>query len=224
MEIPANGILLVDKPAGMTSHDVVNFFRRQTGIKRIGHAGTLDPFATGLLVILVGRAATKQQSHFLHQSKEYFCQAQLGLTTDSYDFTGRVVTHRPFAEVALITRTQLEAILPKFRGKIAQTVPAFSAVKIKGQKLYDQARKGTIDLSTLPTRTVEIFELELQDFTLDSKAQKVLFSLWVHCSSGTYIRSLIHDIGQILGVGATVTQLHRTKIDNLRVEDAIKIE
>jgi tRNA pseudouridine55 synthase len=224
MQIPSTGILLVDKPSGMTSHDVVNYVRRQTGIKRVGHAGTLDPLATGLLIILIGRAATKQQAHFLHQSKEYLCQAQLGLTTDSYDSQGKVVASVPFAQQQKFNRERLIQVLPHFTGKILQTVPAFSAVKVKGQKLYQKARQGQLDLQSLPSRTVEISELELLDFRVDHAQQRVTFTVHVACSSGTYIRSLIHDIGQVLKVGATVIMLRRTKIGDLRVEDALKIE
>jgi tRNA pseudouridine55 synthase len=220
---PQTGILLIDKPTGMTSHDVVNIIRRQTGVKRVGHAGTLDPLATGLLIVLVGRESTKRQSEFLKQDKEYLCTAELGVTTDSYDADGKVLTQASWAEVGKISQEKVQTVVKNFIGEQQQTVPAYSAVKIHGQKLYEQARSGEIDLSQLPSRTVNIYELELTEFDKDSAEHKVCFTIRVKCSSGTYVRSLIHDIGQTLEVGATVTALRRTKIGALTVEQAKKL-
>jgi tRNA pseudouridine55 synthase len=216
-------ILLIDKPTGMTSHDVVNIIRRKTGVKRVGHAGTLDPLATGLLIILVGRESTKRQSEFLKQDKEYEVVAQLGIETDTYDSDGKITHESSPESVAKITQEDVEHVLTNFRGKIDQTVPAYSAVKMQGQKLYEIAREGKADEIVLPIRSVEIYSLELADFQKDTHSQKTFFKLKVHCSSGTYVRSLVYDIGRKLGVGATVTQLRRTKIGDLTVENADKL-
>lgn len=218
------GVLLIDKPSGITSHDVVNQVRRQTGVKRVGHAGTLDPLATGLLIILVGRDATKKQAEFLHQDKEYICTAQLGIETDTYDSEGVITRRTPWERVKQLTPDQVESALAHFRGEIHQTVPAYSAVKVQGQKLYDKARRGTIDITALPSRVVKIYELELLDFYKDEAQQAVFLSLRVKCSSGTYIRSLVYDLGQFLGIGAYITALRRTKIGEFTVEDAQQLK
>lgn len=216
-------IVFVDKPTNLSSHQVVKIFRQKTGEKRVGHAGTLDPLATGLLIILVGRNATRQQSLFLKLDKEYECTMQLGVETDTYDVKGRVVRVVPWSEVEHITRTDVEKILSQFRGRIQQTVPAFSAVKIHGKSLYKRALHGNLLPEDLPIKEIEIFELELTNFAKDEAVQKILVQLRVHCSSGTYIRSLVHDIGRELGVGAVVTQLRRTKIGEYSVENAQQI-
>lgn len=228
------GILLVDKPSGITSHDVVARVRKATGIKRVGHAGTLDPLASGLLIVLIGSAYTKQQSTFLKQDKEYVCEARLGVVTDSYDVTGQVMEQAKWEEVAALDRPAVAATLSAFRGLLKQQVPGFSAVKVKGRKLYSLARRArrgeTLDptektaLASLPVKDVEVFELELTSFERDDQAQQLLVGLRIHCSSGTYIRSLIHDLGQALGVGAIVTKLKRTKIGNLDLTTAISLE
>lgn len=220
---PLAGILLIDKPTGVTSHDVVNQVRRQTGVRRVGHAGTLDPLATGLLIILVGREFTKKQSKFLKQDKEYLGEVQLGVETDSYDVDGKIVKEASWNELEKIAQPDLEKVLEKFRGEITQTVPAYSAVKVKGQKLYEKARRGEINQQDLPSREVNIKELKLIDFKKDEKNQQIFFTIKVACSSGTYIRSLAHDIGQELKVGAMVSNLRRTKIGQLGVEDASEI-
>lgn len=214
------GIVLIDKPQGWTSHDVVAKVRRLTGVKRVGHAGTLDPLATGLLIVLVGREFTQRQAEFMKQEKEYLVTGQLGLTTDSYDSEGLVVQQETWQKVSQIERQQVVDALDQFRGEIAQQVPAFSAVKVKGKKLYEAARRGKTVQAELPVRRVTIKEVELVDFAMDETTQQATFSLRVVCSSGTYIRSLIHDLGQVLGVGATVTALRRTRIGDLHIKDA----
>lgn len=213
---PPAGILLIDKPTGWTSHDVVNKIRRLLKVKKVGHAGTLDPLATGLLVVLVGREFTKRQAEFLKQDKEYECLALLGVETDTYDVDGQVVKSAETDLVAEITQEQVEEVLEKYRGKILQTVPSFSAVRVKGEKLYEKARRG--DKVELPQREVEIKELELIAFK-DGQCK-----LKIACSSGTYVRSLVHDIGQDLGIGATVKKLMRTKIGAFSVDQAQTIK
>lgn len=217
------GIVLIDKPVGLTSHDVVARVRRQTGIKRVGHSGTLDPLATGLLIILIGRQYTKLQDVFLKQDKEYECEVQFGVTTDSYDSDGRVTQTAAWELVAAIMEQQVSAALHGFLGTQMQTVPAFSAVKVGGRKMYELARKEQL-IEALPTRQITIHELMLLRFIKDETQQKVTATFRVSASSGTYIRSLAHDLGLQLGVGATVTALRRTKIGKLRVDDAKKID
>jgi len=219
-----HGILLIDKPTDMTSHDVVNIVRKKTGVKRVGHAGTLDPLATGLLIILVGKQFTKLQSKFLKTYKTYLCTAQLGIETDTYDIDGEVIKETEWKKLEKITKQQLEKTLEQFEGKNFQTVPAFSAVKVKGKKLYKQARKKKIDKSKLPKREIVITRLNLTSFKKDVKKKQILFSIEVRASSGTYIRSLIHDIGEKLRVGATITKLRRTQVKDLNIKDAISLE
>lgn len=220
-KLEGEGVLLVDKPAGVSSHAVVNWARRVFGIRRIGHTGTLDPFATGLLILLIGRKYTKLQAQFLKQDKEYVCTAQLGMTTDTFDITGNVINAADWSELQKISKQEIENSLKKFRGAIKQTVPIYSAVKIKGRKLCDFARNDEQDqIKELPKRSVNIQELKLINFKLDQKQKKAQFTIRVFCSSGTYIRSLIDDIGKELKVGATAVSLRRTKIGKINLEEA----
>jgi tRNA pseudouridine55 synthase len=214
------GIFLIDKPSGISSHGMVNKMRGITDIKRVGHTGTLDPLASGLLIILVGRSFTKLQDSFLKRDKTYTCTAKLGIETDTYDITGQETGKSTWEKLKVIDSTLMEKVLEKFRGEITQTVPPFSAVKISGQKLYDKAIEKTIEKKDLPKRKVSISNLILTQLRKDVSTKDVYFSLETTVSSGTYIRSLVHDIGKELGVGATVTELRRTKIDNYSVEDA----
>lgn len=230
INLDKTGIWLIDKPSGPTSHDVVNIVRKKSGHRRVGHTGTLDPLASGLLIILVGRSYTKLQSQFLKQDKEYEVTGQLGMTTDSYDIQGQVVSSLSQEDIHdSVSEMKLNTILPEFRGEIEQTVPAFSAVKVHGKKLYELARKQRKNATTtpvleeLPTRRVKIHQLDLLSYSPQPPAS---FQLRVACSSGTYIRSLVHDIGQRLmtsrgqAIGATVTQLRRTKIGDISVDRA----
>ena len=219
---PPRGILLIDKPSGITSHDVVHQVRKKTDVKRVGHAGTLDPLATGLLIILVGREFTKRQSEFLNLDKGYVCEVQLGIETDTYDIDGEVIKRAQKEELVKISQQDLENVLEKFRGSITQTVPPFSAVKVEGEKLYHKARRGQIDNQNLPQREIEILGLKLLDFK--KSQQTIFFMIEVVCSSGTYIRSLAHDLGQELKVGATVTSLRRTSIGKYKIEEAITLQ
>ena len=211
------GIALIDKPSGMTSHDVVDFVRHQTGIKKVGHCGTLDPLASGLLIILIGREFTKQQNKFLKLDKKYLLDAKLGISTDSYDIDGQIQSQADWSIISQLNKKQLQNIIKQFLGKQEQVVPAFSAVKIKGQKLYNLARKNKIDGINLPSRIVHFYQLDLLKFKIDYQAQTASFELAVHCSSGTYIRSLVHDIGRKLIIneqiiGATVTKLRSSSL------------
>lgn len=215
------GVILVDKPETWTSHDVVGWMRKQLGVKKIGHAGTLDPLATGLLVVLVGREFTKLQAQFMKQAKTYEVTARFGLVMDTYDATGRIMAESPWAEVKKITKELVEQETARFIGTIEQTVPIYSAVKVGGQKLYHKARQGE-KVAHLPVREVEIYKLQVTDFSINQVAQICEARLSVDVSSGTYVRSLVHDLGQRLGVGAYVGALRRTKIGNLSVNDAFK--
>lgn len=221
------GIYLIDKPVGMTSHDVVAIFRKQLGVKRVGHSGTLDPLATGLLIVLVGREYTKLQDRFLKLDKEYEFTSRLGMTTDSFDADGEIVSQVDWESLNHLSADDVSNTLTKFAGEIDQAVPVFSAVKVQGRKLYAHGRaqrRGEAELEVdLPVRKVNIISLELIDFNRDDKNQQLLFSARVYCSSGTYIRSLSQDIGQTLGVGATVVSLRRTKVAHLDVKNALQL-
>lgn len=207
-------MLLIDKPAGITSHDVVDKVRRIYKTRRVGHGGTLDPFATGLLLVGVG-SQTKKLHDVVGLDKTYEATAQLGGTSDTYDLTG-VVVARPTSHVP--RREDIEEALAKFRGTIEQKAPAYSAKKVGGQKLYELARKG-VDVEYLrPTKKVDITELVITDYNWP------VLKFRVTCSSGTYIRSLAHDIGEQLGCGAYLKELRRTRIGPYKLKDAKSLE
>lgn len=205
------GILVVDKPTGPTSHDVVDVVRRHTGLRRVGHTGTLDPMASGVLVLCVGRA-TRLVEYFTSHEKRYQAKVLLGQATDTYDATGRITSR---GEVA-VERDGLEQALTRFRGPIRQRPPAYSAVHSGGRRAHELARLGhAVDL---PERPVTIHQLTLLRF--DSP----LVELEVHCSSGTYIRSLAHDLGRQLGCGAHLGALRRTATGIFSLEQAVTLE
>ncbi|MEK7085800.1 MAG: tRNA pseudouridine(55) synthase TruB [Patescibacteria group bacterium] len=207
------GFLLIDKGEGLTSFDVISRIRRWTGERRVGHAGTLDPLATGLLVVAVGKA-TKLLQHFVGLDKEYETKARFGAVSDTYDREGKIVelNEVEFGKFGKISLTDLENLIhEKFSGEIDQVPPKYSALKINGKKAADLARKG-VDFE-MKSRKVKIYSFNVVDF----KWPEVSFK--IHCGSGTYIRSLIHDIGQELGCGAYVTELRRGKVGNFSVND-----
>ncbi|MBR5342390.1 MAG: tRNA pseudouridine(55) synthase TruB [Oscillospiraceae bacterium] len=203
----ASGILIVDKPADWTSHDVVAKLRGALHEKRIGHGGTLDPMATGVLPVFVGRA-TRAVEFFEAADKEYLATLRLGVVTDTDDVTGTVLSEQP----ADVTEAALRAALLPFIGKQEQLPPMYSAVKIGGKKLYELARAGQ-DAPRRP-RSIEIFALELLSF--DGRDAQ----LRVCCSKGTYIRTLCHDIGEALGCGGTLAALRRTRAGAYAIEEA----
>ena len=205
-----NGILLVDKPQDWTSHDVVAKLRGVFGERRIGHSGTLDPLATGLLVVFLGRA-TKAVEFSEAAEKEYVAHLRLGLETDTQDITGTVL--RTSSEVP--DRSALEAVLPRFCGDIQQLPPMYSAIKVNGKKLYEIARKG--GEVERQSRQITIHELTLLG------EENGDYLLRVRCSKGTYIRTLCHDIGQALGCGGVMTALRRTRIGGYDVRDAYTV-
>ena len=201
--------MLVAKPAGPTSHDIVDMARRALNEKRIGHLGTLDPFAKGLLVLVVGRA-TRLAPFAGEWPKAYDGVIRLGITTDTDDLTGQVVATAPWTG---ITPAQLADVVGRFRGSYEQTPPAYSAVKVAGERAYRRARRG--EAMTLEPRAVEIRELEIVSAT----PPDLQFRATV--SAGTYVRSLARDIGAALGCGAHLAALRRTAVGPLRLEDAV---
>lgn len=205
------GLLNLNKPTGMTSHDVVNVVRRLTGVRQVGHAGTLDPLATGVLLVLVG-PATRLAQYLSGADKTYRAVIRLGETTSTYDAEGEILARRPVAaNLAEIARA-LEA----FRGPLLQTPPMVSALKVAGQPLYKLARKGQ-ELERQP-RPVVIHALTLDAWTPPD------LTLTVVCSAGTYIRSLAHDLGEHLGCGGHVAALERTAAGRFRLADSITLE
>ena len=208
----ADGILLVDKPAGMTSHDIVDLIRRNFGIKKAGHAGTLDPAATGLLVILTGKA-TKLSSKFMAGDKEYEAVITLGKKTDSGDIEGKVLAE---ADCAHLTAEKIREVFKGFEGETEQVPPMFSAIQIKGKRLYRLARKGE-EVPREP-RKIHIKELTI------NKIELPCVHFTVRCSKGTYIRKLCDDIGDKLGCGSYLSGLRRTASGEFILKDSIDIE
>lgn len=202
-----SGFLLVNKPVGPTSFGVIAQLRRITGIKKIGHAGTLDPFASGVLVVAIGREATRIISQYVKLDKEYEALLHLGAVTNTYDRMG-VVSELVISELGI---DDIQKVLAKFRGQQKQIPPMFSAKKVGGKKLYELARKG-IEVERKPVE-INIYELELLDYNWP------LLKIRVKCSSGTYIRSLAHEIGQALGCGAYLDELKRTAVGKFRIDE-----
>ena len=206
------GFLNVFKPKGMTSHDVVSKLRRVTKIKQIGHTGTLDPFAQGVLPISIGKST--RLIEYLNDDKEYLAVVNFGKTTDTYDIEGEITS----SSDKKITESDIIFALKNFEGEISQIPPIYSAIKKKKKKLYEYARQGK-DVEIQP-RKVVIKKIELQSFDEKSQSAKIL----VACSKGTYIRSIAHDLGQILGTGAFLSELLRTKAGSFAVENSVKLD
>ena len=207
---PLAGVLLIDKPVGPTSFRIVQQVRRALKIKKVGHAGTLDPFASGLLVVCVGRPATRLVSSLMEGEKEYEATLQLGVETDTQDLTGQVIAEKQVGE---IDRDRVRDCLAQFTGEQLQTPPQYSALKHKGKPLYYYARKG-IKVTKEP-RKIQIREIELLSLDPDSMQIRVV------CSKGTYIRTLAADIGRSLGCGAHLTGLRRLRSGRFTVEDGL---
>lgn len=205
------GILPINKPIAKTSFSLVSMLRQLTGIKTIGHAGTLDPFASGVMLLLIGKSYTRLSSRFLNQDKQYLATLHLGIATDTYDLDGQTT----FCSPLIPSKDKLQEILLRFQGSIKQIPPMFSAKKIQGKKLYDLARKGIVIPRTPMVVTVKI---ELLSYTYP------YIQLKVDCSKGTYIRSLAHDIGSSLGSGAHLSQLIRTKSGNFSLSDCCEAD
>lgn len=206
-----DGLLIFDKEKGITSHDLVYKVRKKLGIKKVGHTGTLDPMATGVLVISIGKG-TKTSDYILSSDKVYEAKIKLGVLTDSYDITGKILEE----EDVNFTEEEIKDALIKLTGKISQRPPIYSALKVNGKKLYEYAREGK-DVE-IKKRDVEIYKIELLDFN-----GKDEFTILTKVSKGTYIRSLANDLGRSLGTFGTLTELRRTRSGSFKIGDAIKV-
>ncbi|MBI4309287.1 MAG: tRNA pseudouridine(55) synthase TruB [Candidatus Omnitrophica bacterium] len=206
------GILIINKPAGITSHDVVGFVRRKFNMRRVGHAGTLDPMATGVLVILLGKS-TKLFDKFVAFDKAYRATLRLGLKTTTADIMGNVLEEKPYAGIDLV---QVEETFKRFTGEIEQMPPMVSAVKHQGERLYKLARQGKEVART--ARKVRIDELKLLKFGLPD------VEFFMSCSKGTYVRQLAQDVGDVLGCGACICQIERTKVGPFDIAQAVTLE
>ena len=207
-----NGILLIDKEKGITSYDVIRKLKKELpqGIK-IGHTGTLDPFASGLLIVMIGREATKLMNQFHTLKKRYMVEAELGFSTDTQDITGRITKYSTMKEFP--TREDVEGVINEnFLGKILQTPPPYSAKKVKGRKAYELAREGK--KFELRPKEIEIYECKILEYEYPKLKLEIL------CSTGTYIRTLINDIGEKLGIYATAIELRRTEIGSFSLENS----
>ncbi len=206
------GILIINKPSGITSHDVVEAIRRRFKMKRVGHAGTLDPMATGVLMVLLGRY-TKLFNSFASFDKAYSATMILGLNTDTADIQGKETAR---ASIAGITPEKIEKVFNEFVGEIDQVPPMYSAVKVKGRKLYELARKG-IQVER-EARRIKINKLEIVQINLPE------VKFYLECSKGTYVRQLAEDIGKRLGCGGCISQIERTQVGSFNIKDAVTIE
>ncbi|MEX0596416.1 MAG: tRNA pseudouridine(55) synthase TruB [Candidatus Paceibacterota bacterium] len=206
-------IIPINKPEGITSHTVVNKLRKIYNIKKIGHAGTLDPFATGVLILLVGRESTKRSDEFMKQDKIYRTKLKLGYISDTYDKDGVIQEYN----VQKVPKgSEIDQIIASFIGEISQIPPMYSAIKIDGNKMYELARKGQyIDI---PPRLVNIYNINIIDYTYP------YLTLDIACSSGTYIRSLGYDIGIKLGIGAYLEELERRQSGDFSIENCYTLD
>jgi len=205
-------VLLINKPSGITSYDVIRILKKKLHPKKIGHAGTLDPLASGLLIVLIDEA-TKKSEKFMDMGKRYRVEMQLGIQTDTGDLDGKIIQK---CDIPDLNEEKIEKILKKFEGKIKQIPPMYSAIKYKGKKLYEYARAG-IKVRIKP-RVVEIKKIKLIDFNSET------IELRIDCSKGTYIRTLVEDIAKKLKTVATVCHLVREKIGNYTIDKAMKLE
>jgi tRNA pseudouridine55 synthase len=212
VDFSQGAVLNIDKPAGWTSFDVVKKIRNLTRVKKVGHAGTLDPFATGVLIVCTG-PATKKINSLVDTSKEYVGEIHLGIETDTMDPTGRVTAENEISEIP--GREKIIAVLEEFTGTITQIPPMYSALKVKGKRLYKYAREGkTVERKP---REVTIFEMELLSYEFPFLRIRVV------CSKGTYIRVLADDIGRKLGTGGYLRKLRRTRVGDYRIEESLNL-
>ena len=218
----AHGLLLIDKPKGYSSFDVIRDLRRVTGVKKMGHTGTLDPMATGLLVICMGEG-TKLVPYLTADDKTYEAEITFGASTDSYDAEGKIIARDEWSELALISEDQVQEAVQSFLGTHSQKPPAFSAIKVNGERLYAKARRGE-DIE-VPTRTVTFHELDILTYTSGDELQAIgpKVRVNVKCSKGTYIRSLAFDLGQKLGVNAHLSALRRIQAGAFTLSEANEI-
>lgn len=207
------GFLNVDKPSGMSSHKVISILRKVTGIKQIGHAGTLDPLASGVLPVAIGKAS--KLIDYLPSDKSYRVCMRLGMTSDTYDTEG-VITKCDCKNVSI---EEIEALLPSFRGKVKQIPPAFSAVHYNGKRLYELARSGKVP-EDIPSRDIQIYKNEIVEFDFEQQILK----LDISCSKGTYIRTIVNDMGIALGCGAVMFELKRTCSADMKIENSLELK
>jgi tRNA pseudouridine55 synthase len=210
MQDKISGVLVVDKPLGLTSHQVVQVIRRGTNIRRAGHTGTLDPRASGVLVVLLG-PAVRLSEYISAEDKRYQATIKLGQKTDTYDADGKFTEETE----AIVTMEQFEEALKDFVGEIQQVPPPFSAVKVNGRRAYEMARKG--EEVELEPRTINVYSLEVSEWNFPEVV------IDVHCSSGTYVRSLAHDLGEKLGCGGYLTGLRRSKSGRFSLKEAVPL-
>lgn len=208
-----NGFILIDKPSGITSHDVVDIVREKFFTRKVGHSGTLDPFATGLLILGINKG-TRLLEYLQNKSKKYFVKAKLGIVTDTFDITGEIKEKNEVKEEHI---KNLKEIILSFKGKYMQVPPMYSARKYNGKRLFELARRGKI--INMPPKEVEIYNIENIKIY-----ENGVFEFTCEVSSGTYIRSLIMDIGYKIGIGAVTQELRRLKVGRFNVDDAINIE
>lgn len=207
-----NGIIIINKPKGYTSHDVVNILRKKLNIKKVGHTGTLDPNATGVLPILVGQA-TKISKYLVEHDKEYIAELKLGARSTTGDIEGEVIEEK---EIPNLTENKIKEILKAFIGKQEQVPPIYSSIKINGKKAYEYAREGK--QIEIPAREIDIMNIDLIKF------EEKIITFKVKCSKGTYIRVLCEDIARKLGTVGLMNNLIRTKVDNFSIEDSYNLE
>ncbi|HTX86481.1 MAG TPA: tRNA pseudouridine(55) synthase TruB [Candidatus Nanoarchaeia archaeon] len=212
-EVKNEGFILIDKPAGPTSFGVIARLRRVTGIKKIGHAGTLDPSASGILLCAIGRSATREISRFVKMDKKYEALIRLGITTDTYDREGKILQEYSGAP---IPKKEIKKIIATLAGKQEQIPPMFSAKKVGGKKLYELARKG-IEIIRQPSQ-IEIYQAKILKYKWPD------LRLMIHCSSGTFIRSLAFDLGNKLSCGAYLAGLRRIELGKFKINKAVKLD
>ena len=206
------GFILVNKPVGITSFKLVYIIKKKLNVKKVGHCGTLDPLASGLMIVLVGKY-TKLQEKFMKQDKVYLATIKLGIKTDSGDLEGKLISQSDYSH---IKEFDIKNALNSFIGKISQIPPMYSALKVNGKKLYELARKG-ITIERKP-REITIYNIDFLDFKKDT------FSIRIKCSSGTYIRTLVEDIGKKINTDTVLINLVREEIGNYKISSAVNID
>ena len=207
-----DGILIIDKPSGVTSHDIVELIRKKLKVRKVGHSGTLDPVATGVLVLLIGKA-TKLFSKFVHFDKEYEATLRLGIVTSTGDSQGKILCEN---EVSHVTEDQIKEVFAQFVGERQQVPPMVSAIKHQGKRLYELARRG-IEVDRKP-RPIKIYDLKIMRTDLPE------IDFYVKCSKGTYIRRLGEEIGEKLGVGGMISRIRRISLGPFHIQEAVRIE